>query len=187
MALVDYQTIFCDGQVITATTYSDRSVDLQSLADYGKGKPWSVHCLIQGTHSNDLRVQVVGSTSPNFSDIVVVGDSGVIEKAKLVQGYDFYVDVGAVGKKYRYLALRFIPTIETTETVEGEEVTTSTATETVGEGSAGVDNIPHVLPVGAEPQAVANAIRAQIELLNNSNVDYPHANDQLAYATTQNV
>lgn len=183
MALVDYQTIFCDGQVITATTYSDRSVDLQSLADYGKGKPWSVHCLIQGTHSNDLRVQVVGSTSPNFSDIVVVGDSGVIAKAKLVQGYDFYVDVGAVGKKYRYLALRFIPTIETE--VEGETVTT--ATETVGEGSAGVDNIPHVLPVGAVPQAVANAIRAQIELLNNSNVDYPHANDQLAYATTQNV
>ena len=175
MALVDYQTIFCDGQVISATTYSDRSVDLQSLADYGKGKPWSVHCLIQGTHTYDLRVQVVGSTSPNFSDIVVVGDSGVIEKAKLVQGYDFFVDVGAVGKKYRYLALRFIPTIETT------------ATETVGEGSAGVDNIPHVLPVGAVPQAVANAIRAQIELLNNSNVDYPHANDQLSYATTQNV
>lgn len=183
MALVDYQTIFCDGQVISATTYSDRSVDLQSLADYGKGKPWSVHCLIQGTHTYDLRVQVVGSTSPNFSDIVVVGDSGVIAKAKLVQGYDFYVDVGAVGKKYRYLALRFIPTIETE--VEGETVTT--ATETVGAGSAGVDNIPHVLPVGAVPQAVANAIRAQIELLNNSNVDYPHANDQLSYATTQNV
>lgn len=175
MALVDYQTIFCDGQVITATTLSDRAVDLQSLADYGKGKTWSVHCLIQGTHTYDLRVQVVGSTSPNFSDIVVVGDSGVIDKAKLVQGYDFFVDVGAVGKKYRFLALRFIPTIEGAET------------NTISNGTQGVDNIPHVLPVGAVPQAVANAIRAQIELLNNSNVDYPHANDQLAYATTQNV
>ena len=175
MALVDYQTIFCDGQVISATTLSDRAVDLQALADYGKGKPWSVHCLIQGTHTYDLRVQVVGSTSPNFSDIVVVGDSGVIDKAKLVQGYDFFVDVGAVGKKYRFLALRFIPTIEGAET------------NTISNGTQGVDNIPHVLPVGAEPQAVANAIRAQIELLNNSNVDYPHANDQLAYATTQNV
>lgn len=183
MALVDYQTIFCDGQVITATTFSDRAIDLQSLADYGKGKPWSVHCLIQGTHTNDLRVQVVGSTSQNFNNVVVVGDSGVIEKAKLVQGYDFFIDVQAVGKKYRFLALRFIPTIETE--VEGETVTT--ATETVGEGSAGVDNIPHVLKVGAVPDPIANGIRAQIELLNNSNVDYPHANDQLSYATTQNA
>ena len=183
MALVDYQTIFCDGQVITGTTYSDRAIDFQSLADYGKGKPWSVHCLVQGTHTYDLRVQVVGSQANNFSDVVVVGDSGVIDKAKLVQGYDFYIDVNAVGKKYRFLALRFIPTIVTQ--VEGQDV--ATATETVGEGVAGVDNIPHVLKVGEVPSPVDNAIRAQIELLNNSNVDYPHANDQLGYATTQNA
>lgn len=173
--MVDYQTIFCDGQVIEGTTLSDRAIDLQTLADYGKGKPWSVHVIAQGAHEHDLRVQIVGSKTATFNDVVVVGDSGVIPRAKLVQGFDRYIDVNAVGEKYRYLALRFIPTID------------GNASETISAGTKGTDAIPSVLRVGEVPAPIANGIRAQIELLNNTNVAYRHANDDKSYSASQNV
>lgn len=173
MALVDYQTIFCDGQVIEETTLSNRSIDLQSLADYGQGRQWFVHCLVQGAHSNPLRVQVLGSDSNNFSNVEVIGDSGVIAAADLTFGSDFNVAINPIGAKYRYITLRFIPTINGSES------------ETISDGTTGSGTIPGVTKVGAAVNAVAGAIRAQLEFLAVSDVTYPHANDNLNYSASQ--
>lgn len=175
MAIVDYQTIFCDKQVIEATSLSDRAIDLQALADYGMGRNWFVHVFIQGTHSNPLRVQVLGFTDNTFTNGVVVGDSDVYAAAKLVQGFNFTVPVNPKASKYRYLALRFVPTISGTETTEISSGTTATA-----------GNMAVVPPVVGSVSAVANAVRAQLELLPIEDISYPHAGDDLSYSTAQN-
>ena len=180
MAIVDYQTILADKQVITETTLSDRSVDLQALADYGMGHRWAVHVLCQGAHANDLRVQVLGSDKPTFESVTVIGDSGVFSAAELTFGKEFYVDIVPTGKKYRYVALRFIPTIHS-ESQSGVETTS----ETIVNGQAGTGNVSPVPKVGDTVTAVANAIRAQIELINVQHLDYPHAVDDMSYSTNQ--
>lgn len=181
MSIVDYQTILADKQVVTETTLSDRSVDLQSLADYGMGHRWSVHCLCQGAHEHDLRVQILGSATPTFEAVDVIGDSGVFSAASLTFGKEFYVDIVPTGKKYRYVAARFIPTIQS------ESGAVSSASETVVNGQAGTGNVSPVPKVGDTVSPVANAIRAQIELINVQRLDYPHAVDDLSYSAQQNV
>ena len=169
--MIDYQTIFCDRQVISATTLSNRAVDLQALASYGVGRQLFVNCMPQGTHAHDLRVQILGSKTGDFAtDAVVVGDSGVIPVNDLNANGHFFVGFNPIKDKYRYVALRFIPTIE------GE------ASEEVTNGGNGSDVVPNVPEVGVVPADLANGIKAYIDFTPALDIVYPMAREDMGYS-----
>lgn len=167
--MIDYQTIFCDKQVIEGTTLSNRAVDLQSLADYAIGRDLYAQVLAQGEHAKDLRVQVLGSQTDTFADSVVIGDSGVIPVEDINEKKQFFVRFNPTGKKYRYVCLRFIPTVNGHESAMESGVV------------IGVDEIPPVQEVGTEPTDLANAVKAMIAFVPNIDVVYPFARQDNGY------
>lgn len=168
--MIDFQTIFSDQQVISATTLSDRAVDLQSLADYGIGRELFVNCVTQGTHANDLRIQILGSDTRAFSSVDVIGDSGVITATELNATKKFCIHVNPTGKKYRYICLRYIPTIE------------GSASETISDGTAGSATVSAPPKVGDQITDVANSIRAYVGFVADFDVQYPYANQSMSYS-----
>lgn len=167
--MIDYQTIFCDKQVIEGTTLSNRAVDLQSLADYAIGRDLYAQVLAQGTHSKDLRVQVLGSQTNTFADAVVIGDSGVVPVEEINEKKQFFVRFNPTGKKYRYVALRFIPTVNGVESGAESGVV------------IGVDEIPPVVEVGSDVTELNNAVKAMIAFVPNIDIIYPVARQDNGY------
>lgn len=151
MALVEANTILSYEQEVTDTTYSQRYIDLHAQADYGVGRPLYFVFNILGTFTKDLRAQVVGFTDETLADPVVLADSGIHEMASLVAGEQFSVQVNQVDKKYKILALRYIPS--TTGSAETTEVS--------GSGTApDVTNFAPPQKVGEERAEVANGVTA---------------------------
>lgn len=167
MAIVDSQTIFSDKQVITKTTLSQRSVDLQALGDYGVGRNLYVHVITQGDMANDLRVQILGSTDEEFAEPVLLGDSGVHKSTKLTNGSEFFVRLDETGEKYRYVCLRYIPSSTT--------VTEDTSVSG-GKAFSSTEVFAPVSEVGVEEKAVANAVRAELTFVAALGQQYPYAN-----------
>ncbi len=165
----DMQFCFSYNQDVTAVTNSQCSVDFGALADYGVGRPFYITVQACGTHDKDLRIQVLGCEDNTFSKPVVLNDSNVIPKASLVQGYEVNLQVPQVDQKYRFLALRYIPS---------DPDTPSKGNETVSGGSAFTRNADFDPPrvVGKVPTAVKNAVTAFGAINIASSVDYPQAN-----------
>nr|DAQ04771.1 MAG TPA: major capsid protein [Caudoviricetes sp.] len=171
MAIVDANTVLSDYQEITATTYSQRTIDFQTPADYGSGtQNLYVHFMAQGAHAKDLRIQILGLLTEDDATPLIIGDSGVIKKTDLVAGSDGYIQVLPNKQKWRYLKLRYIPT------------TDGTGTETVtGSEKPDLTNFNQPRKVGEEPKVVANAIRAQLESVAVLGTVYPFANEDKSY------
>lgn len=167
--MVDFQTIFCDGQVVERTTLSNRGIDLQSLADYAIGRSLYAQVVLQGTLTRDLRVQILGADNAAFTDATVIGDSGVIDKGEFNANGEAFVQFNPTGKKYRYVTLRFIPTLAEGESDTGTEV-------------PGSDVVADVPEVGSDVTPVNNAIRAQIAFVPHLNIIYPVANADKGYS-----
>lgn len=171
MAIIDSLNILSYRQVIGDVTYSDRAIDLQTSADYGVGRPVYVELVANGQHAKDLRAQVVGANKSDFSDCAAIADSGVIKAAKLVAGFSIDIEVPPTDKKYRYVAMRYIPS----------DADTVNNPDTVVAGASGtdVDISAYALPpkVGEEQEDLANGITAYFVLTPVSHVDYAHAND----------
>lgn len=171
MAIVDAITVLSDKQVLDATTYSQRAIDFQTLADYGTGRDLYVHFIAQGTHAKDLRIQVLGLRTTDDATPIILGDSGVIPRAELVQGGDGYVRVSETRTKWRYLVLRYIPTDkgQGSETVVGGDKFECTC------------HFNEPVKVGETQAPIANAIRAQIEFVPVLGNVYPCANADKSY------
>lgn len=150
MALVEANTILSYEQEVTDTTYSQRYIDLHAQADYGVGRPLYFVFNILGTFTKDLRAQVVGFTDDTFSSPVVLADSGIHEQASLVAGEQFSVQVNQIDKKYKIIALRYIPSTAGSETADVS-----------GSGTApDVANFAPPQKVGEERAEVANGVTA---------------------------
>lgn len=167
MALVEANTILSYEQEITDTTYSQRYIDLHAQADYGVGRPLYFVFNILGTFAKDLRAQVVGFTDETLADPVVLADSGLHEKATLVAGAQFSVQVNQVDQKYKIIALRFIPSVEHSETFD---VATSEGV------TPDVSNFAPPVKVGAENKEVANGVTAFAALTVPTKLLYKYVN-----------
>lgn len=170
MAIIDSLNILSYRQVIGDVTYSDRAIDLQTSADYGVGRPLYVELVANGQHAKDLRAQVVGANKPDFSDCTAIADSGVIKAAKLVAGFSIDIEVPPTDRKYRYIAMRYIPS----------DADTVNNPDTVVSGASGtdVDISAYALPpvVGAEQEDLPNGITAYVVVTPVSHVAYATAN-----------
>lgn len=167
MAIVDSHLILADHQEVTATTLSQRCVDMQAYGDYGVGHNAYVQTVMQGDMSTDLRVQILGSEDETFANPILLGDSGVYKQAQLVNGATFFTRLNETGEKWRYVCVRFIPT--TADGKSSEEVTGGVAYEQTGAFAP-------VSKVGEEVTPKANNVRAQVVFVAALGTLYPYAN-----------
>lgn len=111
MALLDSLDILSDKQVINNTCYSAYSRDLKVPMDWGQTEtPRYIQLLAHGTHSHPLTVQVVGSNNQSHSDEFVICQTPEIPVAELKAGFKSFITLPPIGKKYRFLALKYLPT-----------------------------------------------------------------------------
>lgn len=166
MAHVDARTILSDKQVIKGKTLSQKAIAYVDNGDQAFESEFYIGCYIQGDFTHDLRVQILGFNDETFGgDPVLIGDSGVIEKENLTFGTAFSIKANPTGKRYKYLALRYIPTLD------GVEVTDDTTDSPLNPATFA---IPTKIVDDTTP--VADAIRAQYEREFNGGVSYPFAN-----------
>ena len=169
MAILDSQAIFSRDQVIDAVTYSQRAMDLQSLADYGVGANAYIECVVNGAFTKYLRVQLVGSASDDWADLIVISDSGVKDKSELVAGHVFYVPFTLTDKRYKNICLRFIPSDDAA----------SNDSSATPEGTAYALEDGYAAPpkVGVDKTEVANSISCHLVLTPTTHVEYDTVNE----------
>jgi len=168
MAIVDSNTILSKDQVLATVTYAQRAIDLQASADYGVGRDAFVKFLIKGNFTLDLRCQIVGSDSADFSNLKVISDSGVKEAAELLEGTQFFLRFNPTNLKYRYITIRYIPTAAGTANTGTESV--------VGGDTPDVTNFAPPTPVGSVEANTADSIDAFIVLDGEFDAGYDYAN-----------
>lgn len=165
MAIFDQNDILADKLVVTTKVKkAQKAKDFQGVTDFGMGNPIYVACYCQGDFTHDLRVQALGSTD-GVTWNILLADSGVVPKADLTFGKAFWFPINAVNKKYRFMTLRFIPS------TNGVDVTDEDDSAPV------IENFGAPNKVGAEVAPIANAIRAQLETVRPTDVEYDYAND----------
>lgn len=173
MAIIDSLAIFSRDQEVTEVTYSERSMDLKTLADYGVGRNAYIECVCGGTFAKFLRVQLVGFADDTYTNPVVISDSGVKDKAELVAGHIFYIPFSITDKKYKVVALRYIPS---------DDAATNDGSSAPSAGSAFAITGEYAAPpkVGEEKAAKANTISAHLVLTPSSQVEYDYVNQDKA-------
>lgn len=173
MAIIDSLAIFSRDQEVTEVTYSERAMDLKTLADYGVGRNAYIECVCGGNFAKFLRVQLVGFTDDTYTNPIVISDSGVQDKAELVAGHIFYVPFSITDKKYKLIALRYIPSDDAATNDGSSAPTGGTAFAITGEYAAPPK-------VGEEKVAKANTISAHLVLTPSSQVEYDYVNKDKA-------
>lgn len=161
MAIVDHFDILSDKQVIDGNCYSDQAKDFGAEMDIGQtAVPQYIKLIADGTHTSALTVQLIGANKADFTDAFVVATTVQIPSADLVAGWHTYLPVPAIGKKYRYLCLKYIPTGGSDSETEKPE-----------DG-----NYCPPTPVLGEATEVPNGITAFFTTVNDFHTEYPYAN-----------
>lgn len=169
MAIVDSQTILSYRQVVTDVTYSQHGFDWGEKADYGVGEPIWLEVTIHGAFAKNLRCQLIGSDSKDFTNPVVLGDSGLYKKEELTAGKLISVQLVQTDKKYRYMCARYIPSA--VGSAEDANATPS--------GDNACDCTPLAPPpkVGEVPAELANGLSAHLALVAPTQVQYKYVNE----------
>ena len=111
MALIDSLDILSDKQIVNNTCYSRYCKKFKAPSDWGQTEMQRyIEILCHGTHAHPLTVQVVGSNNDSHSDEFVICQTTEIPVAKLKAGYKFFIPIPPIGQKYRFLALKYLPT-----------------------------------------------------------------------------
>lgn len=116
MACIDNYSILSDRQVVTEIAYSDRAWDLVTANDFGQSNiPHRICVLVEGAMTKGMTFQVVVANKADFTDAQVLMASKAFLQSELVAGFRHYFTVTPAGIKYRYLALKYLPTGVDTE------------------------------------------------------------------------
>lgn len=161
MAIVDHFDILSDRQVIDGNCYSDHGKDLGVASDWGQTAVTRyVKFICEGAHTKALTVQLIGANQADFSDAFVIAQTAQIPSADLVRGKTFFLSVPAIGKKYRYFAIKYLP-------AGGAD----SATEKPEDG-----NYCPPTPVLGKQEDVENGITAFFSLVDDYMTTYPYVN-----------
>lgn len=179
MALHDARNLLASNQVISATTLSQRYLDFNALADYGVGHlPIFLTTIIKGQFTHDLRIQLLATEEEDgdFSNPIVVADSGLTPADELYAGKVIPVLIPPTNKKYRAVCARFIPS--RAESSEGAGDGVLETTDITGGTPYVVDstfNPP--AKVGDTNAEVADAVDCFLTSEMATDLYYPNAND----------
>lgn len=110
MARIDELSIFSDRQVVDKITYSQRAISLTSEIDFGAAPiNHFIKVLVEGTFSVGMTIDLMGAKSEDFSDAEVITSTRPLAASELVAGFRTYILVPPIGKKYKYICLKYRP------------------------------------------------------------------------------
>lgn len=142
MAILDSFDIFADKQIVNDTCYSANGKDLGAPVDWGQtALSKYVELIFHGAFTHPLTVEVIGANEPNGSDQFTVCSTPEIPITELVKGAKKFLQIPPVGKKYRYVKLKFKPTggssgsATAAKITGGQDVTVFSALTAVTDGS----------------------------------------------------
>lgn len=143
MAIIDAFDIFADKQIVNDTCYAATPAkDLGAPMDWGQTVIAKyVELLFHGAFTHPLTVQLIGYNNPNGSDQFVVCSTPELPIAELVKGAKHYLQIPPIGKKYRFVTLKFLPTggssgaATSAKMTGGQDVTDFTALKAVTDGA----------------------------------------------------
>ena len=111
MARIDSLTILSDKQTIAGTEYSTKMIDVRAANDFGHGGlPQYVAIIAHGNYDlgATLEIQLQGCTEDDLSDAFIINTTGPLKAADLVEKWCTYLAIPPVGKKYKYMFLKYI-------------------------------------------------------------------------------
>lgn len=110
MALIDNLEKFAEKQIISKICRSQYGIALRNKADFGQNM-FNRYVKLQthGAFTTGLTVNLIASNSSDFSDEVTLSSTGEIAQGTLVSGYTTFLQIPATGQKYKYFALKFMP------------------------------------------------------------------------------
>lgn len=162
MAFIDELDVLSDKQTIDGTSYSTKMKQIgQAPCDWGHGGvPRWIAVVSHGNYTlgATLEIQLQGCTKDDLTDAIVINTTGPIKKADIVEGWGTYIDVPAIGKKYKYIFLKYIDANGTESNVTHE------------------DEFCPTEPVLGFPDAQENTFTAYVTLSISSHLTYPYAN-----------
>lgn len=162
MAFIDALDVLSDRQTIDGTTYSTKMKQVGNApCDWGHGglRRW-IAILAHGNYTlgATLEIQLQGCTKEDLTDAVIINTTGPIQAADIVEGWGTYLDVPAIGKKYKYIFLKYISALGTDSNVTHDDALCPT------------------LPVLGFPEAQEDTFTAFVTLAISSHLTYPYAN-----------
>ena len=162
MAFIDALDILSDKQTIDGTVYSTKMKPIGNApCDWGHGgEPRWIAVVSHGNYTlgATLEIQVQGCTKEDLTDAFVINTTGAIPAADIVEGWNTYISIPSVGKKYKYIFLKYISALGTDSKVTHDPTTCPTD------------------PVLGEIEAVDDTFTAFITLSISSHLTYPYAN-----------
>lgn len=162
MAFIDALDILSDKQTIDGTVYSTKMKQIsQAPCDWGHGGiPRWIAIVSHGNYTlgDTLEIQLQGCTKEDLSDAIVINTTGAIKAADIVEGWNTYLDVPAIGKKYQYIFLKYISSAGNDSNVTHDPTTCPTD------------------PVLGEIDAIDDTFTAFVTLSISSHLTYPYAN-----------
>lgn len=161
MAFIDALDVLSDRQTIDGTSYSTKMKQIGNApCDWGHGGlPRYIAIISHGNYTlgDTLEIQLQGCIEEDLSDAIVINTTGAIKAADIVEGWGTYLDVPAIGKKYKYIFLKYI-------SPQGDSNLTHD------------DALCPTLPVLGLPDAQEDTFTAFVTLAISSHLTYPYAN-----------
>lgn len=161
MAFIDALDVLSDRQTIDGTSYSTKMKQIGNApCDWGHGGlPRYIAIISHGNYTlgDTLEIQLQGCTKEDLSDPIIINTTGAIKAADIVEGWGTYLDVPAIGKKYKYIFLKYI-------SPQGDSNLTHD------------DTLCPTLPVLGLPDAQEDTFTAFVTLAISSHLTYPYAN-----------
>lgn len=113
--IIDQLQVFSDSQAVTATAYSDKSIDLLAAQDLGVGNNlyvvFNMEEAAASGGSTTVDFQLVHSANANLTSHTVIAEKSGVAKATLADGYGFsmkWPDLADLDKGARYIGVRYV-------------------------------------------------------------------------------
>lgn len=123
MAITDFGNYLSCKQVLDETkiAYAQRYIDFQSSTDIGQtANPLYVKFVAHGAFTKGLKIELAMANKADFTDAVAVNALEVVQ-TDLKKGWYNFIKVPAIGKKFRYLSVKYTPTGAVTESTDKHE------------------------------------------------------------------
>lgn len=109
MSLIDSLLYLSAHQTIEGKTYSSNRIKIQGVSDWGNGG-WTRHIKIVAHGPNtlgDLEIKLLAYKEGKINEATVIGTTGVITQADIVQGSTFWITLNITGIAYDNLCLLY--------------------------------------------------------------------------------
>ena len=123
MAITDRGNFISCKQILDEDkiSFGQQYVDYQASIDIGQTVvPMFVKFIAHGAFTKGLKIELAMANKADFTDAVAVNALEVVQ-TDLKKGWYSFIKVPAIGKKFRYLSVKYTPTGAVTESTDKHE------------------------------------------------------------------